>query len=86
MALAGNIVWWLTLGPLTSLFWFLAGCLMCLTVLGFPFGRAAFTMAKLNLAPFGKDVISTSELRKAKAVVADNTALEQGKIGLQAID
>ena len=76
MALAGNIIWWLTLNVLLSLVWFIIGLIMFALVITIPFGRACFTIAKLCLAPFGKDVISTAELRAAKAYFA-----EQGRDG-----
>ena len=85
MALAGNIVWWLTLGPVLSLAWFLVGCAMFLTVIGIPFGRACFTMSKLTLAPFGQDIVSTAELRMAKAAIADNEEMAKGNMAMQSI-
>lgn len=35
----------------------LAGALLCLTVVGIPFGIACFKMAGLALAPFGKEIV-----------------------------
>lgn len=52
----GNIIWMLFGGIFTALYWFLAGCLFCITIIGIPLGRQAFKMASLTLAPFGKSI------------------------------
>jgi uncharacterized membrane protein YccF (DUF307 family) len=52
-----NILW-LFLGGLciclTHLFF---GILLCITIIGIPFGNQHFKMAKLALTPFGKDIL-----------------------------
>jgi uncharacterized membrane protein YccF (DUF307 family) len=53
-----NIIW-IVLGGLciclTHLFF---GIILCLTIIGIPFGRQHFKMAALALTPFGKSVVS----------------------------
>ena len=39
-----------------ALFWFLAGALMCVTIVGIPIVLQAFKMGSLVLWPFGKEV------------------------------
>lgn len=56
MRLFGNIIWMLFGGIFTALYWFLAGCLFCISIVGIPLGRQAFKMASLTLAPFGKTI------------------------------
>lgn len=56
MSLLGNIIWILFGGIFTAIYWFFAGCLFCLTIVGIPLGRQAFKMAKLSLLPFGARV------------------------------
>lgn len=56
MSLLGNIIWILFGGIFTAIYWFFAGCLFCLTIVGIPLGRQAFKMASLTLAPFGARV------------------------------
>lgn len=56
MIILGNIIWMLFGGIFTALYWFLAGCLFCITIIGIPLGRQAFKMASLTLAPFGKSI------------------------------
>ncbi len=57
MRTIGNIIWILTGGIITAIFWALAGCLFYITIIGIPLGRQAFKMANLTLAPFGKTII-----------------------------
>lgn len=54
----GNIVWFVLGGIWLALAHLFAGVLLCLTVIGIPFGVASFRMAALALAPLGKDVVS----------------------------
>jgi uncharacterized membrane protein YccF (DUF307 family) len=57
LSCVGNVVWlvlsgfWLALGHLVT------GVLLCLTIIGIPFGIASFKLAGLSLAPFGKVVV-----------------------------
>lgn len=57
MRLIGNIIWMLFGGIFTAIYWFLVGCLFSITIVGIPFGRQAFKMAKLSLLPFGARVL-----------------------------
>jgi len=45
--------WWMALGN------FLIGCLWCVTIIGIPFGKQFFKIAKLSLAPFGAKVVES---------------------------
>lgn len=56
MRLIGNIIWIILGGIWTALMWLLFGLLLCITIIGIPFGKQCFKMAKLTLAPFGKKV------------------------------
>jgi len=58
MKLLGNIIWALFTGIWSALYYFFTGILMCITIIGIPFGKVCFRMAKLVIAPFGKDVKS----------------------------
>ncbi|EFH71922.1 YccF domain-containing protein [Gardnerella swidsinskii] len=57
MKLLGNIVWLIFGGLFIAASWLLISFLLCITVIGIPFGIQAFKMAKLTLTPFGKHVI-----------------------------
>ena len=56
----GNIIWILCGGLFQSIGWFLWGCFWCLTIVGIPIGKQCFKLAKLQLAPFGKEVVTKS--------------------------
>lgn len=52
-----NVIWFLVSGWWMALGNFLMGCLCCITIIGIPFGKQYFKIAKLCLAPFGATVI-----------------------------
>ncbi|GAB6108675.1 YccF domain-containing protein [Fusibacter bizertensis] len=56
MSLIGNLIWIIFGGLLSSIAWLLAGLILCITVIGIPFGMQCFKIAGLTLAPFGKNV------------------------------
>lgn len=56
MKVIGNIIWFFLTGFWTAVSYFLIGCFWCITIIGIPFGKQAFKMAKLSLFPFGKKV------------------------------
>ena len=53
----GNILWFICGGLLSGLSWVLAGLICCITIIGIPFGKQFFKIAKLSLMPFGAEVI-----------------------------
>jgi uncharacterized membrane protein YccF (DUF307 family) len=53
-----NIIWILIGGIWISLTHLVFGLLLCITVIGIPFGLQHFKMASLALAPFGKNISS----------------------------
>lgn len=52
----GNIIWVVFGGFLIFLEYLFAGLLLCLTIVGIPFGLQAIKLAELALWPFGKHV------------------------------
>ena len=57
MRLLLNILWMILGGGLViALEYFLAGLILCITVIGIPFGVQCFKLAGLALLPFGKDI------------------------------
>lgn len=57
MRTLANLIWILFGGLVSWAVWMLAGILLCVTVVGIPFGLQCFKMATLTLAPFGRQVI-----------------------------
>ena len=56
MKLIGNLLWFIFTGLLSSIAWFLLGILWCITIIGIPFGKQAFKLAKLAAFPFGATI------------------------------
>ena len=52
-----SILWFICGGLLSGLSWVLAGLICCITIIGIPFGKQFFKIAKLSLMPFGAEVI-----------------------------
>ena len=57
MSCLGNLIWILCGGIFSALYWFVAGVLLSITIIGIPLGKQCFKAAKLTFAPFGKTVI-----------------------------
>ena len=52
-----NVIWFLVSGWLLALGNFLLGLVLCITIVGIPFGKQFFKIAKLALRPFGAAVV-----------------------------
>jgi uncharacterized membrane protein YccF (DUF307 family) len=61
MSLLGNIVWLIFGGLLAGLGYILGGLLMCLTIVGIPFGIQSMKLGVATLAPFGKRVVEAED-------------------------
>ncbi|MFI0543466.1 uncharacterized membrane protein YccF (DUF307 family) [Streptomyces canus] len=60
-SLLGNVLWlvlagwWLALGHITT------GLVLCLTIIGIPFGIANFKLIPVSLFPLGREIVPTDE-------------------------
>lgn len=59
----GNILW-LIPGLFLALAYLLSGLLLCITIVGIPFGIQAFKLAGLALLPFGRSIVPAAEARR----------------------
>jgi uncharacterized membrane protein YccF (DUF307 family) len=59
MSLIGNIVFFVFGGFIIFLGYVLGGILLCLTIVGIPFGFMCFRLAGSVIAPFGREVRET---------------------------
>jgi len=57
MSTVGNIFWIIFGGFFIFLEYIFAGVLLCLTIIGIPFGLQAFKIGVASLVPFGKKVV-----------------------------
>ena len=58
MRTIGNLLWLILGGIWLALGYLLGGLVMCVTIIGIPFGIQAFKMAGLVLWPFGRTVVA----------------------------
>jgi uncharacterized membrane protein YccF (DUF307 family) len=50
----GNVLWLtFTVGPLMGVIYAILGAILCVTIIGIPFGIQCFKLARLSLTPFG---------------------------------
>lgn len=56
MSIIGNIIWLVFGGILGAVAWFAAGLLLCVTIIGIPFGVQCLKIAGFVLWPFGREV------------------------------
>ena len=56
MKFIGNILWFIFTGLAAALSWFLLGLILCITIIGIPFGKQCFKIARLSAWPFGSNV------------------------------
>ncbi len=57
-----NAVWFVLGGFFAGLGWILAGVIMAITIIGIPWARSCFMLARYTFWPFGYDIVSRDEL------------------------
>jgi uncharacterized membrane protein YccF (DUF307 family) len=60
MNFIGNLIWLICGGFFAAMGYVIGGLVLCLTVIGIPFGMQCFKIAGLVLWPFGKRVVPAS--------------------------
>lgn len=53
----GNIIWFIFAGLWLAIGQAIAGVVLCITIIGIPFGIAMFKLARLSINPLGKMVV-----------------------------
>jgi uncharacterized membrane protein YccF (DUF307 family) len=69
MSLIGNLFWLVLGGFVSFLGYALCGLLLCLTVVGIPFGLQALKIGVAVLAPFGKRVVERPNANSTLRVI-----------------
>lgn len=59
MNLIGNLIWLVFGGFFAALGYLFGGIILCITIVGIPFGLQCFKIAGMVLFPFGRKVVST---------------------------
>jgi len=57
MKLIGNILWLFFGGIIIALIYYIVGLLMCITIVGIPFGVQLFKLGTYALWPFGHELV-----------------------------
>ncbi|MBD5439232.1 MAG: YccF family protein, partial [Treponema sp.] len=58
-----NLIWFIFGGEIVALLWLVLAGVFSITVIGIPIGKACLQFAKLSAFPFGKEIISETELK-----------------------
>lgn len=69
MSTLGNLIFFIFGGFLIFLGYVLGGLILCLTIIGIPFGLMCFRLAGGVLAPFGREVVATEPPGGAVAII-----------------
>lgn len=69
MSTLGNIVWLIFGGLIAALIYMFGGLLLCLTVVGIPFGIQSMKIGLATLAPFGKEIVEGQHANSALRIV-----------------
>jgi uncharacterized membrane protein YccF (DUF307 family) len=57
-----NVIWVIMGGFIAGLAWLLAGVIMAITIVGLPWARSCFMLARFSFWPFGFDIVSRESL------------------------
>jgi len=69
MSLLLNVLWFIFGGFLVFLAYILGGILLCITIIGIPFGIQCFKLSILGMAPFGREIRETEPPGGAISVI-----------------
>lgn len=56
MRFLGNLLWLILGGIVAAILWAVFGLLLCVIIIGIPFGVQCFKIASFTLWPFGRDI------------------------------
>ena len=56
-----NILWFIFGGFETGLIWCIAGCFLCISIIGIPMGMECFKIGCFAMCPFGKDITPSQD-------------------------
>ena len=68
MRTIGNLIWFIFGGVMMGLAWCFFGLLAFISIVGIPWGRSCFVIAKFSFFPFGKEAIARSELTQSEDI------------------
>ncbi|KAB2345282.1 YccF domain-containing protein [Actinomadura rudentiformis] len=59
----GNVIWVIVAGWWLALSHLVTGVLLCITIIGIPFGIANFKLVPVSLLPLGREIVPTGDTR-----------------------
>ena len=65
-----NVIWLILFGWAIFVIHLLAGLVLCITIIGIPFGIQAFKLSVLALWPYGRAIVDADAVTDAQTVVA----------------
>ena len=68
MSLFGNLIWLIFGGFVAGIEYFISGLLLCLTIIGIPFGLRSIKLGAATLTPFGKEVVDAEHQSPLKLI------------------
>ena len=71
MNFLGNLIWLVFGGLFSALGYFFGGIVLCITIVGIPFGLQCFKLAGLVLWSFGKQVVSSTAQTGCLSILAN---------------
>jgi len=69
MSLVGNLIWLLFGGFFTAIGYFVGGFVLCISIIGIPFGLQCFKIGFMVLIPFVSKVVSDSSSTGCLSVI-----------------
>lgn len=69
MTLLGNILWLIFGGLLSGLGYIFGGIILCITILGIPFGLQSIKLGVATFAPFGREVVEADDANSVLRVL-----------------
>jgi len=69
MSFLGNIIWLIFGGFLAGLGYFIGGLILCLTIVGIPFGTQAIKLGAATMSPFGREIVVTEKFDNVLSLV-----------------
>lgn len=68
MSLLGNLIWLIFGGFIVGLGYIIGGALLCLTIVGIPFGLQSIHLGVATFAPFGKELVASENQSSLKII------------------
>jgi uncharacterized membrane protein YccF (DUF307 family) len=69
VSLLGNLIWLIFGGLFAALGYIIGGVVLCLTIVGIPFGLQSIKLGLAMLAPFGKEVVELDNANSPVRVI-----------------